>query len=125
MWSPTISSDELAHHGIDGQKWGVRNGPPYPLDSGSKSASERKYRTDKGYHKNKPNKKKPVSRMSNEELQRRIDRKELEKRYADLDDQQVSRGRQKVMNYVRDYATVAAAVLTTAKLVDIGRKLIH
>ena len=22
----------LAHHGIDGQKWGVRNGPPYPLD---------------------------------------------------------------------------------------------
>lgn len=22
----------LEHHGIDGQKWGVRNGPPYPLD---------------------------------------------------------------------------------------------
>lgn len=22
----------LAHHGIKGQKWGVRNGPPYPLD---------------------------------------------------------------------------------------------
>ncbi|MCM1237572.1 MAG: DUF5662 family protein [Ruminococcus flavefaciens] len=25
---------ELAHHGIKGQKWGVRNGPPYPLDNG-------------------------------------------------------------------------------------------
>lgn len=23
---------ELYHHGIEGQKWGVRNGPPYPLD---------------------------------------------------------------------------------------------
>lgn len=23
--------DELYHHGRDGQKWGVRNGPPYPL----------------------------------------------------------------------------------------------
>lgn len=23
----------LAHHGIKGQKWGVRNGPPYPLDA--------------------------------------------------------------------------------------------
>ncbi len=22
----------VAHHGIKGQKWGVRNGPPYPLD---------------------------------------------------------------------------------------------
>ena len=23
----------LAHHGVEGQKWGKRNGPPYPLDS--------------------------------------------------------------------------------------------
>ena len=27
----------LAHHGIKGQKWGVRNGPPYPLDKSTKS----------------------------------------------------------------------------------------
>lgn len=25
----------LAHHGVKGQKWGVRNGPPYPLDKSS------------------------------------------------------------------------------------------
>ncbi len=25
---------ELAHHGIKGQKWGVKNGPPYPLETG-------------------------------------------------------------------------------------------
>ena len=25
-------SDFLMHHGIKGQKWGVENGPPYPLD---------------------------------------------------------------------------------------------
>jgi len=24
--------DYISHHGIEGQKWGVRNGPPYPLD---------------------------------------------------------------------------------------------
>lgn len=30
----------LAHHGILGQKWGVRNGPPYPLGGGSYSRSE-------------------------------------------------------------------------------------
>lgn len=26
-----VLSTELAHHGIIGQKWGKRNGPPYPL----------------------------------------------------------------------------------------------
>lgn len=26
----------LVHHGIKGQKWGVRHGPPYPLDSGKR-----------------------------------------------------------------------------------------
>ena len=28
----TETSDVLCHHGIKGQSWGVRNGPPYPLD---------------------------------------------------------------------------------------------
>lgn len=32
----------LAHHGILGQKWGKRNGPPYPIGSGGHSASEKK-----------------------------------------------------------------------------------
>ena len=34
--------EELYHHGIQGQKWGVRNGPPYPLDSSQMSGRERK-----------------------------------------------------------------------------------
>lgn len=35
-------SDYLAHHGILGQKWGKKNGPPYPLDASDHSASEKK-----------------------------------------------------------------------------------
>lgn len=31
----------LAHHGIKGQTWGVRNGPPYPLGAGAKSAKDK------------------------------------------------------------------------------------
>lgn len=35
-------SFSLAHHGIKGQKWGKRNGPPYPLDAEDHSAREKK-----------------------------------------------------------------------------------
>ena len=31
---------ELTHHGILGQEWGVRNGPPYPLGGGDYSRAE-------------------------------------------------------------------------------------
>lgn len=34
--------NELYHHGILGQRWGRKNGPPYPLDAKDHSASERK-----------------------------------------------------------------------------------
>lgn len=36
------SDDYLAHHGILGQKYGVRNGPPYPLGASAHSAAEKK-----------------------------------------------------------------------------------
>ena len=32
----------LYHHGIKGQRWGVRNGPPYPLGANQKSTREKK-----------------------------------------------------------------------------------
>ena len=33
---------ELYHHGIQGQKWGKKQGPPYPLDPSDHSAAEKK-----------------------------------------------------------------------------------
>lgn len=35
------SSAYLKHHGIKGQRWGVTNGPPYPLGKGAYSNSEK------------------------------------------------------------------------------------
>ena len=44
---------ELSHHGILGQKWGKRNGPPYPLDAGDHSTSEKKAGWKKSLEQNK------------------------------------------------------------------------
>ena len=61
MIVPTNS--DLSHHGILGQKWGKRNGPPYPLNSGAHSASEKKAGYQKsikgsgGTNKGEPSKK--------------------------------------------------------------------
>lgn len=37
-----MENNELYHHGILGQQWGKKNGPPYPLDAKDHSASEQK-----------------------------------------------------------------------------------
>ena len=34
--------EELYHHGVKGQQWGERNGPPYPLDSKGSSLRKQK-----------------------------------------------------------------------------------
>lgn len=42
-WRLELYRNELYHHGIQGQKWGVRNGPPYPLSTEAK----RRYNEDR------------------------------------------------------------------------------
>lgn len=42
-----LMDNTLAHHGIKGQEWGKRNGPPYPLDSeGKKEFQENREREE-------------------------------------------------------------------------------
>lgn len=42
----------LVHHGIRGQKWGVKNGPPYPLKGRDYSETEKKFIGKKSAAKN-------------------------------------------------------------------------
>lgn len=37
-----VATTYLCHHGILGQKWGKKNGPPYPLDASDHSKSEQR-----------------------------------------------------------------------------------
>lgn len=42
-----LYSDELAHHGVQGQQWGIQNGPPYPLDRSISTGSRLKTTEEK------------------------------------------------------------------------------
>lgn len=44
VYDSTDYSYYLAHHGIQGQKWGKKNGPPYPLAPSAHSQAEKRLR---------------------------------------------------------------------------------
>lgn len=73
------NSTYLVHHGIKGQHWGKRNGPPYPLDAEDHSSSERregvrgwtskaKREERKRSNQNEPNEKKGLSEKQKKAL---------------------------------------------------------
>lgn len=62
----------LVHHGIKGQHWGERNGPPYPLDGATRSGLTRRQRR----YKNRD-----LRNVSDEELNYIVNRLRLEQQY--------------------------------------------
>lgn len=92
-------NDYIEHHGIKGQKHGVRNGPPYPLKPSEHSASEKKagWRSSLSGGDEKSRKKvaKDASRYLNA-----IDKKTaFEGRFASDRNKQVERITKKISKY--------------------------
>lgn len=75
----------LSHHGIFGQKWGKRNGPPYPLGENDLSAAERKADTGDIKRVKRDSKghiiKEDYNSMNDTDLRKTVERMELENRY--------------------------------------------
>lgn len=67
----------LSHYGVKGMKWGIRK-----RSSSTKRTSKSIFFKNK--ENNKASSKKKVSELSNEELTAKIERLNLEKRYAEL-----------------------------------------
>lgn len=88
--------NELYHHGVIGQKWGEKNGPPYPLSEGQKSAAEKKgHKTaeQKESERNKRNDAKNRGTLTDEEIAQRIARLEAEIRLRDLTEKDIDAGK--------------------------------
>ena len=91
----TLYYNYLQHHGILGQKWGKKNGPPYPLGASDHSAAEKKA----GWRKS-------LDKDNNKETK--------EKKKFHLSDKQ--------KKYLKIGAAVTATVLVTAGTVYLAKK---
>ena len=115
--------NELYHHGVKGMKWGVRK---TPVRSSGGTTRKRKSNTISLFKKKKttrnvssanssPSQTKSIKDMSDDELERKIERARLEQKYLELNPETVSRGR-RIAKSVKDDMIVPAAV-------DIGKQV--
>lgn len=101
----------LVHHGILGQKWGKKNGPPYPLDFSKLSAEERhqakRTSIEKGDVKTAYANKQHYSNSELNELLARFDiEARLGQKVSDLNKQQIAAGKQGINKLTNTLATV-------------------
>lgn len=102
-WKIELYAPYLAHHGIEGQKWGVKHGPPYPLQYKSLSKEEKKHvsagnRIGDSYGKRSMNK---LNRQY-KSIMERLDRKE--RRLKDDGDDEGAREVRNLMDkYEKEY----------------------
>lgn len=68
-----IFEDYLCHHGIDGQKWGIKHGPPYPLDKKTAKSIKNSGKVTIN-----------IKNLNDNDLQRIINRLNLEKQLKEL-----------------------------------------
>ena len=103
-----LEADDVEHYGVKGMKWGVRKQRPSSGRKRPSSGPRAKTGSQSNAPKAKP-KKKSVKSMTDEEIRKKIQRLELEKRLRDLTPDDRSRGKRiisrigdKVMNNAID-----------------------
>lgn len=110
-----VYDDTLEHHGIKGQKWGVRR---YQNEDGTRTAAGKKReqsRSNESAHDdyNKAHSGKSVKDMSDAELRNHLNRLQMEKQYSQLTSSDTSKGKKFVSDAMK-VATTVATVSTTA-----------
>ena len=102
-------SDELYHHGIEGQKWGVRNGPPYPLNRrrqrrmAAQSIKRRNYERIERYNR-------LSGSESNSEVKDILDRMRMDQQMDELVDKDLSASRRRIRMAIATAGATAGSI---------------
>ena len=107
-----MENKTLQHHGIKGQKWGIRR---FQNKDGSLTPAGKKRQSD-SEGDSKPKKRK-LKDLSDAELREKINRMELEKRYKDLKDTKTPG---KVKRFFESVMEDSAKQIITKATVNIG-----
>ena len=114
--------NELYHHGIKGQKWGVRR---YQNKDGTRigNRSRRKESQSEDYKTAKNLKKKKMNQMSNAELRKLNERQQLEKTYKQMNKSTIAKGMAFVASAAAITNTTVNLYNNSNKLVSVGKKV--
>ena len=107
-----MNSNELAHYGILGMKWGVRRTPAQLARARSERRSTSNSQS-KGTSSSSSTKKKSIKDMTDDELTREVTRLQLEQRYRQLNPEKVSLGKRFTDKVAKD--VVVPAVTNVAR----------
>lgn len=117
-------NDELMHHGRKGQKWGKKNGPPYPLDYSDLSPEEIKQAKGEAIARgDKDELQKNFNHFTNKEAEQVIERFNINQRINDLNKLDVKNNMKKVEDLASKINTYNDAFEKGSKLYNSAAKI--
>ena len=108
MYFVESSTNELNHHGVKGMKWGIRK---------NKTSAKRTRKLKRSRARDTKNRR----FLSDEELKKRIDRLELEKKFKQLSDEDLHPGREMVKKFLGSTGGKVISSATVGSLAYAGK----
>lgn len=111
-------NNELCHHGVKGQKWGVRR---YQNKDGSRIKGGKSESWSEDAKTAKSLKNKSLNEMSNAELRKLNERQQLEQTYRRMNKNAIGKGMQYVGVAAATTGTFLSLYNNSNKLINIGK----